>query len=227
MMVGVQSIYAAKLAEIQNTLQANVSRCIGVSGAFADILSDVQARFGLTPDVSYDMQSTPYQTYSTPYSAYGTAVAPVYGQENVRVKYGSAQVNSIITQVAAEQNMDPNLIRAVVMTESSFRTDAVSRCGAEGLMQLMPGTAKELGVADSFDPLQNVRGGTAYLKKQIERFGDVRVALAAYNTGPGRVGRLNITDPNDPAEYNKISEGVRGYVDKVMKYYQQYRAQGV
>ena len=89
-------------------------------------------------------------------------------------------------------------------------------------MQLMPKTARSLGVTDSFDVNQNVMGGSQYLKKQLERFGDLRLALAAYNTGPGRISSLGITNPNDAAQYETISPRVRRYVDRVLSYYAQF-----
>ncbi|MFP4244043.1 MAG: lytic transglycosylase domain-containing protein [Ectothiorhodospira sp.] len=84
--------------------------------------------------------------------------------------------------------LDHQLIRAMITVESCFDRFAVSRVGAQGLMQLMPATAEQLGVDDPFDPRQNIRGGTAYLAGMLERFGnDTRLALAAYNAGPGAV----------------------------------------
>jgi len=95
-----------------------------------------------------------------------------------------------IDAAARAHGLDPKLLHALVVTESAYRADAVSPVGAGGLTQLMPGTALELGVADRFDPSENLRGGANYLARQILRFGDVRLALAAYNSGPGRVARL-------------------------------------
>lgn len=95
-----------------------------------------------------------------------------------------------IAQAAARHGLDPKLLHALVVVESAYRPRAVSPVGAAGLTQLMPGTALEVGVGDRMDPLSNLRGGAAYLAQQVVRFGDVRLALAAYNAGPGRVARL-------------------------------------
>lgn len=95
-----------------------------------------------------------------------------------------------VADAAAAHGLDPKLLHALVMTESAYRPDAVSPVGASGLTQLMPATALELGVRNRFDPVENLRGGADYLARQILRFGDLRLALAAYNSGPGRVARL-------------------------------------
>ena len=97
-----------------------------------------------------------------------------------------------VQKAAAKYNMPPELIKAVIRAESNFKTNAVSSAGAQGLMQLMPATAKELGVKNSFDIEQNIDGGTKYLRKMLDRFGgNVRQALAAYNAGPGAVIKYN------------------------------------
>ena len=95
-----------------------------------------------------------------------------------------------IQQAAERHGLDPKLLHALVVVESAYRPGAVSPAGAGGLTQLMPGTAVELGVANRFDPLQNLFGGADYLARQVLRFGDLRLALAAYNAGPGRVAKL-------------------------------------
>jgi len=95
-----------------------------------------------------------------------------------------------IEAAALAHGLDPKLLHALVVTESAYRADARSPAGAGGLTQLMPGTAVELGVRDRFDPVENLRGGADYLARQIRRFGDLRLALAAYNAGPARVARL-------------------------------------
>jgi soluble lytic murein transglycosylase-like protein len=100
------------------------------------------------------------------------------------------QIQSMIDKVAREQNIDVNLLRAVVEAESDFNTNEVSNKGAKGLMQLMPETMKELGVTNPFDAYQNLTGGAKYLKQMLSRYeGNAELALAAYNAGPGNVDK--------------------------------------
>jgi soluble lytic murein transglycosylase-like protein len=104
--------------------------------------------------------------------------------------------DDLITEHAAAQGVEPELVRAVIQAESAFNPNARSRKGAMGLMQLMPATAAEYGVADPYDPTDNIRGGVAYLKSLLTRYDDrVELALAAYNAGPGAVERYGGTVP--------------------------------
>jgi soluble lytic murein transglycosylase-like protein len=100
------------------------------------------------------------------------------------------EIDEAITMAAARHNVDPNLVRAVVKVESNFNSNAVSRKGAMGLMQLMPATARSLKVQNPFDPEQNVDAGVRHLKQLLENYGgDVNLTLAAYNAGAGAVAR--------------------------------------
>jgi len=98
-----------------------------------------------------------------------------------------ARYGRIIDQAAEETGLDTALIRSVIQTESNGDPKAVSPSGAKGLMQLIDTTAQELSVRDPFDPDQNIRAGSRYLKQMLDRFGDLELALAAYNAGPGNV----------------------------------------
>jgi hypothetical protein len=105
-------------------------------------------------------------------------------------------LHQILSKPSAEHNVDEDLLASVIKAESGGHTRAVSRTGARGLMQLMPGTARQLGVADSFAPAQNVQGGTAYLDALLTRYHDnIALALAAYNAGPGAVDRYHGIPP--------------------------------
>ena len=100
----------------------------------------------------------------------------------------------IVDSAARRHGVDPDLVHAVIAVESGYRATAQSPAGAQGLMQLMPGTQRDLGVSDAFDPRQNVDAGVAYLRRLTDEFGTV-LALAAYNAGPGAVRRYNGIPP--------------------------------
>jgi hypothetical protein len=134
-------------------------------------------------------------------------------------KKGEHVFHPIIDKVSEQHNIEPALVKAVIMAESSYNPRAVSPRGAVGLMQLMPSTANSLGVSNSYNPEQNVQGGTKYLKELIDEFGgDIKLALAAYNAGPAHVKKHNGVPPFKETVY---------FVHKVYHYYDFYRNQEV
>jgi hypothetical protein len=108
----------------------------------------------------------------------------------------SEEMNEVINAVSGRHHLDPDLINSVIHAESGFNPRAVSRKGAQGLMQLMPQTASQLGVADAFDPGANVEGGTKNMREFLERYNfDLIKAMAAYNAGPQRVEQFHGVPP--------------------------------
>jgi soluble lytic murein transglycosylase-like protein len=132
-----------------------------------------------------------------------------YGE--VRLLPSNQPLDALITKIATETGLDPKLLHALVIIESAYNTRAVSPVGAMGLTQLMPGTARELGVSDAFDTEQNLRAGARYLAIQIGRFSDIRLALAAYNSGPNRVARLGRV-PDIHETQNYVRDGIDCYL---------------
>lgn len=129
-------------------------------------------------------------------------------------KGNPSEIDHIIKEYSKRYNLPQALVKAVIKAESNFNPRAISRAGAMGLMQLMPQTAKELGVKDPFDPEENIAGGTRYLRGLLDQFGnDLTLALAAYNAGPERVrsagGIPNITE-------------TRQYIERVLRFYKEF-----
>lgn len=122
---------------------------------------------------------------------------------------------AMIDDAARTHDLDPNLIAAMAFKESRYNPNAVSRLGAEGIMQLKPKTARYLGVQDSFDAHQNILGGAKYLRKLLDRFGgNVDMALAGYNAGPDLVARVG---PNATAEAVEYVATVKRYYNAALR----------
>ena len=148
----------------------------------------------------------------------GTAPVNAKGNSSpapeLKIRDEEDKISVSIQRAAERYDLPASLIRAVVQAESSYQVRAVSPAGAQGLMQLMPATAKELGVEDPFDIDQNIDGGAKYLRKMLDRFnGDVKLALSAYNAGPGAVAKFNGNVP-----YTET----RHYVERVLRYTRQF-----
>lgn len=127
---------------------------------------------------------------------------------------GATPFSDLFAEAGKKYGVDPTLVKAVARAESGFNPRAVSRAGAKGLMQLMDSTAKAVGVNDSFDPQQNVDGGTRFLGEMLRRFRKPELALAAYNAGPGAVKKYGGIPP--------FAE-TKSYVQKVIRFQNQLK----
>ncbi|MDD2734717.1 MAG: lytic transglycosylase domain-containing protein [Desulfuromonadaceae bacterium] len=146
------------------------------------------------------------QTKSTPSQLKDFTDAPTESVSAVQPSKVNSETSSwldpIISRAAQKYGVDAGLIKAVIKAESDFNPEAVSHAGARGLMQLMPATARSLGVTDSFDPEQNVMGGTRFLRDLLHRYdGNVDSALAAYNWGPGNIDKRPELLPRETRDY--------------------------
>ena len=140
------------------------------------------------------------------------------------VNFGKLRLNTLayqaeIAAAARQHGVDEAIVRAIIHAESAFNPNALSRVGAQGLMQLMPGTAREVGVSNAFDPVQNIGGGVRYLAMLLKRFnGNLTLAAAGYNAGPGAVDKYKGVPP-----YNET----RRYVERVGVLADRYRGTSV
>jgi soluble lytic murein transglycosylase-like protein len=177
--------FSAMMASVSKQLAALEQK---VAGALRELIAQSRAA-----------ARTASATGSTSASATGSGPAP----------RSSSAFNGVINGAAQRHELDPALLTAVVERESDYDPHAVSKAGAMGLMQLMPDTARDLGVRDPFDPAQNVEGGATYLRGLIDRYhGRLDFALAAYNAGPGAVDHYGGVPPY--AETRAYVQGILG-----------------
>jgi soluble lytic murein transglycosylase-like protein len=189
------------LAEI-SAVQNRIAEITGVPGAGAAADGDPGAAAAFGRQLALAMGSGSQSAPFAPPAA--SAAAPVAPE----------QIDALVSQNAATWQVDPSLVKAIIANESGFDANATSKVGAQGLMQLMPSTAQSVGVRNSYDPAQNVAGGTRYLKGLLDRFnGDVRLAVAAYNAGPGAVEKYGDVPP-----YAETQNYVQNVLSSQQKY---------
>lgn len=209
----VDKILQSKIAQVNSSISANLSKAGISSASFSNLLNNAMTKF----EENTASNKSPYYNLGTNTNS---AVSTKPG--GAKVLPNENRYDDLITQAAVKYDLDPNLIKAVMRLESQFKNTALSSVGAGGLMQLMPGTAASMGVTNISDPAQNIDGGARYIRKQINRFGDVRLALAGYYTGPNRVAGYGIENPDNIDEYNKLPETVQYYIERVMNNYIEY-----
>ncbi|MDX1957870.1 MAG: lytic transglycosylase domain-containing protein [Leptospiraceae bacterium] len=186
-----------EIESIPKELEAKTEKIFETKKPKSEFQKELEA---ITSEKEESIPEIPVKVLSTPGSKF---------KSNTKLS-----LNSIIEKESKRNGLDPSLVKAVIKAESNFNPKAVSHAGAKGLMQLMPETAEMLGVEDSFNPKQNVKGGTKYLKDLLATFKDKDLALAAYNAGPNAVKRYKGIPP-----YSETKE----YVRKVNEFYEDYK----
>lgn len=195
---------AQRISEITGTptsMPGLPSASADPTASFASLVRSALASQGVDPAAA----AATAPDSSTPAASAAPAMVP------------PAEIERLVSSNASTWNVDPALVKAIIANESGFNANATSNVGAQGLMQLMPGTANGLGVTNAYDPAQNVWGGTKYIKGLLDRFGgDMRRAVAAYNAGPGAVEKYNGVPPYAQTQ---------NYVQNVLASYEKYRSE--
>lgn len=213
------SAFAGQIAVLRNGFtihfdhkeQSGNSTRLYTSTGYLDIASNQIASFDVdeTPEPQPVAQPVPVPQPSVQSSA--AKLATVASQTTLTAKAAQQNIDldQVVREASSKNRLDPDFVSSVIRAESNFKTHAVSKKGAQGLMQLMPSTAAQLGVADPFDPRANVEAGTAHLSALLDRYNNDPIkALAAYNAGAHRVKQYNGVPP-----YRET----RDYINKIVR----------
>lgn len=206
-----------KLLQIQLMTQIFKS-AVGDSDSFNLIMESVTKAFS-DSDGNIDLNKLALGETDLSKLGYGAGqrLNSIYKDLKNDVKSNNLSIDEAVGKASQKYGVDRDLIMAVIKQESDFNPKSVSGAGAMGLMQLMPGTASELGVSDPYNVDDNVDGGTKYLKSLLNMYADNKqLALAAYNAGPGTLKNRGVSDVSG---VSKLPYETRDYVNKVMKYY--------
>jgi soluble lytic murein transglycosylase-like protein len=217
--LGQLSAFAGQIAVLRNGFsihfdhkeQSGNSTRLYTGTGYLDIASDQIASFDVdeTP-VTPEPQPAPQPTALTGTQPSAAQLATVASQTAPPAKAAqNVDLEQVVREASSRNRLDPDFVSSVIRAESNFKTHAISKKGAQGLMQLMPSTAAQLGVADPFDPKANVEAGTAHLSALLDRYNNDPIkALAAYNAGAHRVKQYNGVPP-----YRET----RDYINKIVR----------
>ncbi|MFD2371777.1 lytic transglycosylase domain-containing protein [Brevibacillus sp. GCM10020057] len=211
--------YLSQLSTFRSATPAQAPLAGADDGLFSDMLQEQLAagqRVITAEEIIADLDGSPEWTY-TQGSAASRAGRTAEATGSGRAPSTAALLEKI-DRVAQSIGVDNDLVREVVRAESNFNPSALSKAGAKGLMQLMDQTARAMNVRNVYNPDENLAGGTKYLKSLLDRYdGNVKVALAAYNAGPGRINRLGIDSDEELEEkYSQLPKETQRYVEKIM-----------